>query len=112
MCDHLNAYGADRTPDELDEASELQARLSIGFDGRRSGELVPLIMADIADEVSEESSDFKIITMQNAVITPEKLVVKKIVTVEGDDLAIEPISATTQLKQCLAAWRREGMFEQ
>lgn len=101
-----------RTPQEIEIASELQAKVHIGYDGRGSGALLPALLGKIGESVSESSDDFKIVTTQDVVITKDKLVIKREIYVDGDDVALEPLSAFTAIRLAMADWRQAGLFDQ
>ena len=106
-----NAIGQHRTPDERQAASNIEARLQLYFDGRSSGELVPELMGRIASSIYDEyANDFKIVTKQNVVITRDRLVLKKDINIEGDDVILNTDSAFIHLRHTLNDWNNTGLL--
>lgn len=105
-------FGRDRSPREIEAAADIEATLHLGYDGRSASELVPRILSDLALQVTEGPDEFKIITKDDNVITRDKLVIKREVTVEGDDIALDNASAFSVLRECLTDWRRNGVMEE
>lgn len=103
-------FAADLTPAEMEAASEIEAELSLGFDGRSAGKLTSRAMGRIASRFIDESDDFKIITMNGDVITPEKLAIKAHITVEGDHIALDPDSVFSEVCKAMREWRKRGVF--
>jgi hypothetical protein len=104
-------FTRDRSPQEIEAASELQASLHIGYDGRSASDLVPQLLGDLATQVSHGADEFKIITKNDVVITRDKLVIKRDVNVVGDDISLDPISTFGALRDCLRDWRRDGILD-
>lgn len=104
-------FGRDRSPQEVEAASQIQANLHIGYDGRSASDLVPVLLSDLARQISDGAEEFKIVTKHDAIITREKLIVKRDVTVEGDDISLDPHSAFDALRDCLQEWRNGGIMD-
>ncbi|RWB09006.1 MAG: hypothetical protein EOQ39_03655 [Mesorhizobium sp.] len=104
--------GPDRSPEQIEAASEIQARVHLGYDGRTSNHLLPSLLATIASDVAESAGEFKILTNDDVLITHDKLVIKREVDVEGDDVAIESASAFAVLRDTMHGWRQAGIFDQ
>src|SRR5690606_10888177 len=62
-----NAFGGDRSVAEIEAASEIEATVHLGYDGRNRNTLVPQIMASLAQGVEEHGSQFKIVTIDDVV---------------------------------------------
>lgn len=107
-----NAMRDDRTPAEIEAASEIEVKVHLGYDGRTHNELVSKLLGDLAVGVENNASEFRIVTMDNAVITHEKLAIRMEVEVVGDDVASDYQSAFTQLKQALDKWKKAGVLDQ
>jgi len=105
-------FGRDRSPEEIQAASELQASLHIGYDGRGASDLVPKLLGDLATQVSAGAEEFTIVTKSNVVITREKLVIKRDINVAGDDISLDPGSTFSALRDCLKDWRRDGILDE
>lgn len=103
---------SNRTAAEIEAASEIQARLHLGYDGRSAHHLVPVVLAHIAGNISDAADEFKIVTSNDVVITQSKLVIRRDVTVDGDDVAVDTNSAFTALRDAMNHWRTSGVFEQ
>ncbi|MDW9816732.1 hypothetical protein GOB25_16895 [Sinorhizobium meliloti] len=71
-----NALGKDRTAEEREAASEIEASIHLGYDGRSANHLIPIILGQLAEGVEKNSTDFKIVTKDDAVITHDKLIIK------------------------------------
>jgi len=107
-----NAFGGDRSVAEIEAASEIEATVHLGYDGRNRNTLVPQIMASLAQGVEEHGSQFKIVTIDDVVITHDKLVIRSDVNVAGDDVAIDAVEAFAPLRQIMTNWRQTGIFDQ
>ena len=103
---------SDRSPQEIEAASDLQAKIQLGYDGRGANALLPNLMSTIAEEVNDNAEQFKIVTRDDVVITRDKLVVKRDVNVEGDEVALDPTSTFAAIRFALARWREANLFEQ
>jgi len=103
---------ADRTPQEIEAASEIQAKVHLGFDGRSGSSLLPKLLGSIGEMVSETADDFKIVTAHDVIITKDKLVIKRDVAVEGDDVALDAQSAFAAIRSAMKDWREAGLFDQ
>lgn len=99
------------TAEQMMAASEIQARVHLGYDGRTAGALVPKLLADIASGVAEADDEFKIITNDDVTITRTKLIIRREVSVDGDDLAIETTSSFAAIRETMKQWRNAGIFE-
>lgn len=106
-----DVFGDDRPMAEVEAASELEARISLSFDGRSANRLAPEIMSSIASDIVQDAGEFRIVTMQDVVITQDKLVIKATITVDGDDVAVSPVSSFPELRRAMAEWRDAGVFE-
>lgn len=102
--------GPDRSREEIEAAADLQARIHLGYDGRNANELVPQILASIGEELNDGDDQFKIVTNTGVVITRDKIVVKKEVNVEGDEVALVPQSAFDAVRFAMQEWRTPGLF--
>lgn len=107
-----NAFGKDRTPEEIEAASEIEARIHLGYDGRNSNQLIPAVLGQLAASVEDTSSDFKIVTSDDAIITHDKLIIKMDVTLDGDEVASVPESAFFALRGAMDRWDKSGVFDQ
>jgi hypothetical protein len=107
-----NAFGKDRTAEEAEAASEIEARIHLGYDGRNANHLIPIVLGQLASSVEDTSSDFKIVTADDAIITHEKLIIKTEVMIEGDDVASVPNSAFSALRNAMDSWKKSGIFGQ
>lgn len=107
-----NAFSKDRTAEETEAASEIEARIHLGYDGRNGNHLIPIVMGQLASSIESTSSDFKIVTTDDAIITHEKLIIKTEVMIEGDDVASVPISAFNALRSAMSNWKNSGIFGQ
>ncbi|XUY27607.1 hypothetical protein RMR21_004400 [Agrobacterium sp. rho-8.1] len=105
-------FGEDRTPEEIEAASDIQAKLHLGYDGRSASYLVPQILGDLATQVTQGPDEFKIITTDDTVITRDKLVIKRDVNIEGDEIALDHQSAFAALRESLSGWRATGIMEE
>lgn len=108
----LKIIGRDRPPQEAEAASELQARVHLGYDGRAANALLPIMLARIGNEIHDQADEFKIVTRQDVIITRDKLVVKREVDIEGDEIALDPASAFAALRFAMGEWRKTGLLEQ
>lgn len=106
----LGAKG--RSPEEMLAASEIQTSIHLGYDGRSAGHLVPFLLAKIADGITDTEDEFKIVTRDDNVITRTKLVIRREVSVEGDEIAIDTASAFSAIRSAMKEWRSAGIFEQ
>ncbi|MGU3577119.1 hypothetical protein ACLBWZ_16510 [Brucellaceae bacterium C25G] len=107
-----NAFSADKTPAEIEAASQIEASIHLGYDGRNRNELIPHMLSSLAHGVEEHGSQFKIVTIDDIVITHDKLVIRAEINVDGDDVAIDAQSAFVPLRQVMDIWRNSGIFEQ
>ncbi|CDZ61365.1 Hypothetical protein NGAL_HAMBI2605_14650 [Neorhizobium galegae bv. orientalis] len=107
-----NAMKKDRTPAEIEAASEIEVRIHLGYDGRGDKALVSKLLGQLAIGVEDNAAEFKIVTNDDAVITHDKLVIKMEVEVSGDDVASDHQSAFDQLKHALVSWKKAGVFDQ
>ena len=105
-------FGRDRSPAEAEAAAEIQAKLHLGYDGRGASPLVPMMLTEIAETVIEGDDEFKILTNEGISITRDKIIVRREVNVSGDQISIDPISAFSELRNCMRSWRREGVLEE
>lgn len=103
---------SNRTAAEIEAASEIEARLHLGYDGRGAHHLVPKMLSQIAGNVSDTANEFKIVTLNDVVITQSKLVIRREITVGGDDIAVDTKSAFSALREVMSQWRSSGVFEQ
>jgi hypothetical protein len=108
----FSIFGSDRTPQQIEAASEIEARVRLGYDGRSANTLLPQIMSSMAEDITTGSDDFKIITSDDVTITKDKLVIRRDIEIEGDELALDPVSAFGELRIALAKWRDSGIFEE
>lgn len=107
-----NAFGADKTPAEQEAASLIEASIHLGYDRRNRNELIPRVLSSLARGVEEHGSQFKIVTIDDLVITHDKLVIRAEINVDGDEVAIEAQSAFVSLRQVMSVWRATGIFDQ
>ncbi|PDT33062.1 MULTISPECIES: hypothetical protein [Sinorhizobium] len=107
-----NAFGRHRTPEEIQAASEIQARIHLGYDGRGADAILPQLMTDVAERVANSGEEFSIVTKHDVVITREKLVVKQDVNIEGDDITLNADSTFATLRDCLRQWRNDGVLDE
>lgn len=107
-----NAFSRDRTALEREAASNIEATIHLGYDGRTKNTLIPQVLANLAHGVGELGSQFKIVTTDNVVITHEKLVIRADIDVDGDEVAIDAQSAFVPLRKIMTSWRQAGIFEQ
>ncbi len=105
-------FGRDRSPAEAEAAAEIQAKLHLGYDGRGASPLVPRVLTEIAETVIEGDDEFKITTNEGISITRDKIVVKREINVVGDQISIDPMSAFSELRNCINSWRAEGVLEE
>lgn len=105
-------FGPRRTPAEIEAASDIQARLHIGFDGRSASPLLPNVLSGLARQINDGADDFKIITVHDVIITRDKLIIKRDVRVEGDEIALDTDSTFPVLRECLQTWRRDGIMDE
>lgn len=108
----MKIIGHDRPPHEAEAASEIQARVHLGYDGRNANALLPIILAKIGNQIHDQADEFKIITRQDVVITRDRLVVKRDVDVEGDEIALVPASAFAVLRVAMSEWHDAGLLDQ
>lgn len=101
-----------RTQQEIEAAADIQARIHLGYDGRTASALLPVLLSQIGTNVADSEDEFKIITTDDVVITRDKLVIKREIDIEGDDIALEPTSAFAELRVAMRGWRNAGLFEQ
>lgn len=106
------AFGTARTPEQLEAASEIQARVHFGYDGRGADAIVPQLMTDLALEVANSGEEFSIVTKHDVVVTRQKLLVRTDVNVDGDSITLDPASSSDALRECLAQWRRDGVLDE
>lgn len=104
--------GRDRTPAEIEAASEIHARLHIDFDGRSASPLVPQILSGLARQIADGDDEFKIVTKQDVVITRDRLVIKRDINVEGDSESLVSNSAFSALRACLQEWQESGIMDE
>ncbi|NEI57473.1 hypothetical protein GR200_20755 [Rhizobium leguminosarum] len=104
-------FRRNRSPQEIEAASELQASLHIGYDGRGASDLVPQLLGDLAAQISNGADEFKIVTRNDVVITRDKLVIKRDINVTGDEISLDPGSTFSALRDCLRDWRRDGILD-
>ncbi|MDM9649694.1 hypothetical protein [Rhizobium sp. S163] len=104
-------FKRNRSPQEIEAASELQASLHIGYDGRGASDLVPKLLGDLASQISGGADEFKIITKSDVVITRDKLVIKRDINVVGDDISLDPGSTFSALRDCMKDWRKDGILD-
>lgn len=95
---------------EIEAMADIEARVHLGYDGRSANQLLPHILSKLADGVVESSDEFKIITQDENVITRDKLVIKRNVNIEGDDIALNPQSAFTVLSGLMQEWKAAHVF--
>lgn len=107
-----NAFGRDRTPDQIRAASDIQARIHLGYDGRGADAILPQLMTDVAQRVADSGEEFSIVTKHDVVITRQKLVVKQDVNVEGDEITLDAVSTFAALRECLRQWRNDGVLDE
>ncbi|MGB3348300.1 MAG: hypothetical protein WBA85_05995 [Brucella anthropi] len=107
-----NAFVADKTPAEIEAASQIEASIHLGYDGRNRNELIPHVLSSLAHGVEEHGSQFKIVTIDDVVITHDKLVIRAEINVDGDEVAIDAQSAFVPLRQVMNTWRDAGIFDQ
>lgn len=105
-----SVVGSELTSQEIEAASELKAKMHLDFDKRRSGALMPHVLAKIAEDIVESDSDFKIVTSRGQTITPDAISIKSTVHVRGDVNFIENDSAFSALQACLEEWRGQGFL--
>lgn len=105
-------FGHDRSPEERHAASDVEARLHLGYDGRSASELVPHLLAAIGSEIEANSSEFKIVTKRDVVITHDKLAIKREVDIAGDDVMLDPPSAFEAIRFAMSEWQEAGLFEE
>lgn len=104
-------FGRDRKHDEARAAGEIEAKVLLGYDGRGANALTPSVMSDIANQIVDGYDDqFRIITKNKEVITHEKLIIKRTINVDGDDIALDPDSAFTGLRYAISEWRKSGVL--
>lgn len=101
-----------RTYEEIVAASDIQARIHLGYDGRTANKLLPEVLATIGGDIAETDEEFRIVTKHDVIITRDKLVVKHEISVEGDDIALVPASAFSGIRFALQGWRDAGLFEE
>lgn len=105
-------FGPRRSPAEIEAASDIEARLHIGFDGRSASPLVPTLLTGLARQISDSADDFKIVTLNDVTITRDKLVIKRDVQVEGDEIALDADSTFRILRECVRRWQRDGIMDE
>lgn len=104
-------FGRDRRHEEARAAGEIQAKILLDYDGRGANALTPSVMSDIASQIVDGYEDqFRIITKNKDVITHEKLIIKRTINVDGDDIAIDPDSAFVGLRHAISEWRNSGVL--
>lgn len=103
---------AGRTPAEIEAASEIQAKIHIGYDGRNSTALLPILLGKLGESISESAEEFKIVTSQDVVITRDKLVIRREVNVDGDDITLDAASAFAAIRSAMSEWRQAHLFDQ
>ncbi|HEV2517146.1 MAG TPA: hypothetical protein VGV07_17970 [Devosia sp.] len=104
--------GADRSLEEIDAASKIQASVHMWFDGRTAGLLTGQLLGEIAESVYDEEDDqFRIVTMNDEVITRDKMLVKREVNVVSQFDALVWASSFAALVQSLEYWEASGVFE-
>jgi hypothetical protein len=101
-----------RSPAEAEAASRIQAKIHFGFDGRGADQLVPHILAQVAEPITEHGDGFHIVTNDDVIITREKLAIRRDINVEGDEVAASAESAFDGIRGAMRDWRRAGLFEQ
>jgi hypothetical protein len=99
----FSLFGSDRTPQQIEAASEIEARVHLGYDGRSANTLLPQIMSSMAEDITKGPDEFKIITSDDVTITRDKLVIRREIEIQGDELALEPTSAFGELRSALAS---------
>lgn len=91
--------------------SDIEATVHLGYDGRSAHHLVPKLLSTIANDVASSTDEFKIITRDDNVITRNKLVIRREVHIDGDEIALNPTSAFEVLNGVLKEWKTSGVFD-
>lgn len=108
-----DVFTHDRSIEEAEAAADVEAKIHLGFDGRMARAATPRLLASIASEISDvDTGEFKIVTRNNDIITHDKLIVKRKMEVDGDEVALNSISAFTSIRAAMNDWRASGLFEE
>jgi hypothetical protein len=96
---------------ELDALSEIEATVHLGYDGRTANQLVPQMLSKIAAGVATSTDEFRILTRDGNLITRTDLVIKREVSIAGDEVALDTASAFSILSGVMKEWKAAGVFD-